>query len=30
MEFAADGTHFYFTLAERDSDIWVLELEVTG
>jgi hypothetical protein len=26
MEFAADDTHFYFTLAERKFDIWTLEL----
>jgi Tol biopolymer transport system component/DNA-binding winged helix-turn-helix (wHTH) protein len=31
MEFATDGTYFYFTLAERSSDIWTLALvEETG
>jgi hypothetical protein len=26
-EFATDGKRFYFTIAERESDIWRMELE---
>jgi hypothetical protein len=25
-EFAADGRRLYFTLSERESDVWVMEL----
>jgi len=28
-EFATDGERFYFTLAEYESDIWVVELSIT-
>jgi hypothetical protein len=26
MEFATDGKKFYFTVSERESDVWMLNL----